>query len=254
MHLPTIRVLKILDTVTEDSCGKRLSDFSRALGIPKSTLLPILQTLCEQNYLTQNDSGRYTAGTALFSLGAAFSGCFPVLEYVRSQLSEVVDLIGETCYCGTLSEGQVLYLEKVDSTQPLRVLTNTGKRLPAYATSLGKALLMDKTEEELNALYPDGLRPVTANTIANVDRLYQQICQARRDGYAWEIEESTEHIRCFAAPIRKHGEIVASISVAIPLFRYYEERKDEIVSILRDYAARIGRMIEKTNAHFGDSF
>lgn len=254
MHLPTIRVLKILDTIAEDSCGKRLSDFSRDLGIPKSTLLPILQTLCDRHYLTQNESGRYTAGTALFSLGATFSGCFPVLEYVRSQLSEVVDLLGETCYCGTLAEDQVLYLDKVDSTQPLRVLTNTGKRLPAYATSLGKALLMDKSEEEINALYPDGLRPLTANTITDAARLYEQICQAHRDGYTWEVEESTDHIRCFAAPIRKHGKIVAAISVAIPLFRYQEENQQQIVAILKDYAGRIGRMMEKTNAHFGDSF
>ncbi len=254
MHLPTIRVLKILDTVAEDSCGRRLSDFSRELGIPKSTLLPILQTLCERHYLTQNDFGHYIAGTALFALGATFSDCFPVLDYVRSQLSEVVDLLGETCYCGALSDGHVLYLEKVDSKQSLRFLTNTGKRLPAYATSLGKALLMDKSEEELNDLYPDGLQPVTANTISNIAQLVQQINQARRDGYTWEVEESTEHIRCFAAPIRKHGKIIAAISVAIPLFRYQEERKQEIVSILRDYAGRIGRMMEKTNAHLGDLF
>lgn len=254
MHLPTIRVLKILDTIAEDSGGKRLSDFSRELGIPKSTLFPILQTLCERHYLSQNDAGRYTAGTALFSLGATFSGNFPVLDYVRSQLTEMVGLLGETCYCGALSDGHVLYLEKVDSNQPVRVLTNTGKRLPAYATSLGKALLMDKAEEELIRLYPDGFRPLTAKTIPNVDCLYAQIRQARLDGYTWEIEESTEHIRCFAVPIRKSGKIVAAISVAIPLYRYQEEKRQEIVSILRDYANRIGCMIEKTNANFGDSY
>ena len=142
MHLPTIRVLKILDAIAEGGSGKRLSDLSRDLQIPKSTLLPILQTLCERHYLNQTEAGRYSAGTALFSLGASFSGCFPVLDFVRGQLKDLVDIVGETCYFGVLDDGLVLYLEKVDSPQPLRVLTNTGKRLPAYAASIGKALLM----------------------------------------------------------------------------------------------------------------
>ena len=254
MHLPTIRVLKILESIAEDSGGKRLSDFSRELDIPKSTLLPILQTLCEKHYLNQLDSGRYTAGTALFSLGATFSGCFPVLDYVRSQLSELVDIVGETCYCGVLADGLVLYLEKVDSPQPLRVLTNTGKRLPAYASSIGKALLMEKTEAELHAIYPNGLTQLTANTITDISALSQQLTIARRDGYTWEVEESTEHIRCFAVPIRKHGKIISAISVAIPLFRYREEKRLQIIAVLQDYASQIGRMIERTDAHFGESF
>ena len=177
-----------------------------------------------------------------------------MLDYVRSQLKELVDIVGETCYCGVLADGLVLYLEKVDSPQPLRMLTNTGKRLPAYASSIGKALLMDKTEQELLEIYPNGLMPLTANTITDISQLSEQLTLARRDGYAWEIEESTEHIRCFAVPIRKHGRIVAAISVAIPLFRYQEEKRLQIVSVLQEYADRMSRMIEKTDAHFGESF
>lgn len=254
MHLPTLRVLKILNIVAQDSRGRRLSDFSRELDIPKSTLLPILQTLCENHYLSQNELGRYVAGTALFSLGATFSGCFPLLDYVHTQLSELVATTGETCYCGVLSDGLVLYMEKVDSPQPLRVLISTGRRLPAYATSLGKSLLIDKTKEQLQEIYPHGLAPLTANTLPSVDALYEQLVESRKNGYTWEIEESTEHVRCYAAPVRKNGEVVAAISVAIPLFRYHEEREQEIVKLMQDYAAQIGRMMERTNAHFGDLF
>lgn len=254
MHLPTMRVLRILDSVANDSGGKRLSDFSRDLQIPKSTLLPILQTLTDCHYLNQNENGRYTAGTALFSLGATFSGCFPILEYVRDQLTELVDKVGETFYCGVLSEGYVLYLEKVDSPQPLRVLTSTGRRLPAYASSIGKALLLEKTEQELQQMYPNGLAPLTGNTITDIAVLHKQLCDSRSEDYTWECEESTEHVRCFATPIRKHGQIVAAISVAIPLFRYHEEQKQQIIALLQEYASVIGRMIEKTDAHFGESF
>lgn len=254
MHQPTTRVLRILEQVASHREGQRLSDFSKSLGFPKSTMIPILQTLCENRYLSQDDTGRYTAGTALFSLGAAFSGCFPVLEFVRQQLSRLVEQLGETCYCGVLEDGQVLYLDKVDSPQPLRMLTNTGRRLPAYATSIGKALLMGKTEKQLYAMYPEGLEGLTSHTITDIPTLARQLQQAQVDGYTWEIEESTEHIRCFAVPVYRRGAVIAAISVAIPLFRYQETEKDRILELLKLSAGEMGNVIEATDAHFGSAF
>ena len=254
MHQPTTRVLRILEQVASHREGQRLSDFSKGLEFPKSTILPILQTLCENRYLSQDDAGRYTAGTALFSLGAAFSGCFPVLEFVRQQLNRLVEQLGETCYCGVLEDGQVLYLDKVDSPQPLRMLTNTGRRLPAYATSIGKALLIGKTEKQLRSLYPEGLESLTCHTITDFSTLAQQVQQAQSDGYTWEIEESTEHIRCFAVPVYKNGEVIAAISVAIPLFRYQDAEKDRILELLKLSAAEMGSVIQVTDAHFGSAF
>ena len=254
MHQPTLRVLDILDLLAKSGGPLRLTDFSKMLDIPKSTLLPILQTLCKRKYLYQNDSGTYSAGTALFSMGASFSGCFPILDYVNRHLEELAHTLLETCYFGTLEDGQVLYLSKQDSPQPLRVLTGTGRRMPAYATSLGKALLMDHDLQALKALYPDKLVPLTPSTITDPEQLAEQLLLARKEGYAWEIEESTEHIRCFAVPVRKHGQIIAAISVAIPLFRYREEQKEQILTALFDQASRISRTMEQTDAHFGELF
>lgn len=254
MHQPTQRVLDILEFVAQSSDSLRLTDFSRELDIPKSTLLPMLQTLCEKKYLFQDIRGNYTAGTALFSMAAAFSGCFPLLDYVRQELAELVDRFQETCYCGALEQGDVLYLCKVDSPQPLRVLTDTGRRMPAYATSLGKALLTDCTPEQLAELYPDGLRAVTEKTVTDLPSLHSQLQQAGADGYAWEIEESTRHVRCFAVPVRKHGAVVAAVSMAIPCFRYEEDRRQELIEALQQTARRMGRTMEQTDAHFGELF
>jgi len=254
MHQPTLRVLQILEAVTADGKEKRLSEFSRDLNIPKSTLLPILQTLCRQRYLVQDDVGRYQPGTALFSLGAGFSDCFPVLKYVHQQLELLVNALGETCYFGILDGSDVLYLDKVDSSQPLRMLTNIGKKLPAYATGIGKALLIGKSAEELKALYPDGFTPLTDKTITDPEILHAQLIRGEFDGYTWEIEESTPHVRCFAVPIRKFGKIVAAISVSIPLFRFQHEQKDTIIHTLLDTASAMSKTIENTNAHFGETF
>ena len=254
MHQPTLRVLQVLQNIAAEGHGKRLTELSRELDIPKSTLLPILQTLCDEQFLTQDDAGRYGAGTSLFSLGAVFDRKFPILPYVHRRLEGLVQELGETCYFGVLDEGQVLYLEKADSPQPLRILTTVGHRLPAYATGLGKALLMEHTDSQLTALYPEPLKALTEHTITDLARLSEQLRQARQDGYTWESEESTPHVRCFAVPVRKHGQIVAAISMTIPLFRYGEDQKARILDALTETGRHIQQTIEQTNAHFTDIF
>lgn len=255
MHQPTLRVLKVLEKICEDSSGKTLTDFSRELGIPKSTLSPILQSLCESRYLFYSpDLKKYIPGAALFSLGAHFAGCFPILEYIRKILKELVAQWNETCYFGVLEEGNVLYLAKEESSEPLRMLTATGSRMPAYATGIGKALLMDRTEAELKELYPEGLTALTPHTLRSVSDLAAQLCRARAEGYAWETEESTAFIRCLAVPVRRNGAIAGAISMAIPVFRWKEENQEKILSCLQQAARQLGNTIAETNSHFGNIF
>lgn len=254
MHQPTLRVLQILAHIAAGGNGIRLADLSRDVNIPKSTLVPILQTLCQEKYLTQDDVGRYSAGTALFCLGAAFSGHFPVLSYVRQQLESLVQQLGETCYFGVLSGGQVLYLEKADSPQPLRMLTPVGRQLPAYATGIGKALLSELDAAAVEELYPNGLSALTEHTVTQFPLLHSQLEEARLSGFAWEVEESTPHVRCFAVPIRKFGSVVAAISVSIPLFRYDDNQKSAILSALRQTGEQMRQTFEQTDAHFSDIF
>ena len=66
-----------------------------------------------------------------------------------------------------------------------------------------------------------------------------QLQKAKELGYSWEIEESTEHIRCFAVPVRKNGEIVGAVSIAIPIFRYHKEKEKNIIKALKETAEKI---------------
>lgn len=239
MHNPTLRVLEVLNLL----CGKpepmRLSQISRELNMPKSTLVPILQTLVSEQYISKDTSEQYYPGYALLKLGAAAGSVHSASGQIREELEKLAKQYDETCYYGVPEDGWVRYVEKVDSTQPLRMLTTIGHRLPAYATGIGKALLIDKTPEQLWQLYPDGLKPMTEHTVADMETLCRQLQKARELGYAWEVEESTEHIRCFGVPVRKNGETVGAVSIAVPVFRYREDRKSAIVSALQETAHNI---------------
>ena len=239
MHKPTLRVMEVLELLCSSAVPLRLSDISRTLDVPKSTLLPILQTMTEKRYISKNEYDQYHPGAALMGLGNAAGKFFSPGEHIRRCLDALVTRFGETCYYGVPDGGDVLYLEKVDSPQPLRMLTAIGHRLPAYATGIGKALLMDHTKEQLQKLYPAALRPLTENTVTDTDALYRQLQEARSLGYTWEVEESTEHIRCFAVPIRTGGKITAAVSIAFPVFRYQQELKKDIIEALKRTAAEI---------------
>ena len=247
MHKPTLRVLQILELLSSAGEPQRLADISRALDIPKSTLLPILQTMTENRYLAKDASDRYCLGMAILGAAAAAGKIHGPAKCIKACLKELVEEFDETCYYGVLEGNQVLYVEKVESRQPLRMLTAMGHKLPAYATGIGKALLTDYTKQQLEALYPKGLAPLTEKTVRDIPSLAAQLTQAKADGYAWEIEESTEHIRCFAVPVRKSGSIIGAVSMAIPLFRYREEKKENIVAALQSTARRLGDLLQQTD-------
>lgn len=239
MHRPTLRVLQVLQLVCKSNQPLRLTEISRMLDIPKSTLLPVLQTMVQNSYIGKDEQERYYPGVALLTAGAAARAVFSPSDHIKDCLKELVDRFGETCYYGILEESCVLYIEKIDSSRPLRMLTTIGHRLPAYATGLGKALLMDMTYEQLQALYPEALEPLTDKTVKDLKTLSHQLLQAREQGYTWEAEESTEHIRCFGVPVRKDGQIAGAISIAIPIFRYEEAKKEEIIDALKRAADKL---------------
>lgn len=239
MHNPTLRVLEILNLLSKNSRFLRLSDISRELNMPKSTLLPILQTMVHQQYIRKDEADRYCLGYALLDLGAAAREVYSTSEHIRENLRVLVEKFHETCYYGILEDNCVRYMEKIDSPQPLRMLTAIGHRLPAYATGIGKALLLDHTSQQLQTLYPNPVEPLTENTIIDMNVLYDQLQKAKKMGYAWEVEESTQHIRCFAVPVRKNGEIVGAVSIAIPIFRYQKEQENNIIKALKETAKRI---------------
>ncbi|WP_084648109.1 IclR family transcriptional regulator C-terminal domain-containing protein [Paracoccus sp. J39] len=109
-----------------------------------------------------------------------------------------------------------------------------GKRNPLHSTSLGKALLAFRDDDEIRErLSKMEMKKLAPRTITDPDELFAQLMQARAQGYAEEIEESEAGVRCMAVPVLDHaGKSVAAISIAFPLIRFDETRKSEYVRLL----------------------
>jgi len=227
-----LRVLSILEIISTNNQDYTLSDLSRHLDIPTSTLSPILQTLREERYLGfQENTRSYSLGTRLFEIGSRVQNSI-TYQKISGILSDVVLACGETCHFAVLDGGEVFFLSTVDSPHPVRMQCASGRRVPAYATAIGKALLRNRSLEELKHLYPQGLRPLTARTITDFEQLHAAV--NGNDMFLYESEESAESICCIAVPIYQRGAVVAASSVATPIFRYDAEKKMAIESALKE--------------------
>lgn len=242
-HKPTLRVLSVLDLVAHHSYKYTFTEISHVLDIPASTLFPIIHTLREQQYLSFDERTQtYALGIKLFELGSMIQNTDYFSEII-DVMHTVVDGCGETCHFGVLSGGDVLYLAKVDSPHAIRMYSMAGRRLPAYTTAIGKALLRDCTLAQLHMLYPNGLVSYMPNTITNFDALYRQLSEIKKNTFAYENEESNASIRCIALPICTDGRVSAALSVAIPVFRYSEDLRHNAENLLRNAAGYIERIL-----------
>ena len=162
----------------------------------------------------------------------------------------MVNVCGETSHFAVLDEGNIFYLITHDSPERVRIFTTVGARMPAYATSLGKALLLDHSLEQLQGLYPSQLTPLTPQTIPTVDALYRQLRTFQADQITFESGESNSNITCYAVPVRKDGQIIAALSISILQSHYTEEKAELIKALLKNAKSKIEFIVRDVDVNF----
>jgi len=140
-----------------------------------------------------------------------------------------------------LDKGEVLYIDKRESTKSLRIVSQVGTRLPTHCTGVGKVLLANLPIDQVRRIIATkGLSRYTKNTITDFRRLEEELNLVRQQGYAMDNEEIMESLRCVAVPLRDHtGKVCAAISVSGPSARFDGEQLESIVDLM----VRIGREI-----------
>jgi DNA-binding IclR family transcriptional regulator len=242
-HRTVDRVVDILELLAGNNEGISFSEISRCLSMPKSSLHPLLHTLCRRRLVhCKAREQKYVLGDLMFSLGSNYVADSSLLNKVDELLRFLAGESGETCHFGVLSGSEVLYLLKQSPASPIHVAARSGYRLGAYCTAIGKALLSQFNKEELLVLYPDGLKPITEHTITDIDVLCRQLAEIRENGWGYEKEESSRHVQCLSTPIICQQRIVAAVSVAFPIFQSHEEA--EKMQSIKRHLADIRRKIE----------
>src|SRR3954463_1880089 len=145
-------------------------EVTQRLGLPRTTVHELLTTLTERRYLVpvSDQPTRYRLGIRLFQLGGAFAEQLDLATEAREAAREVADACDETVHVAVLDGTEVVYIAKVDSTHPVRMVSAVGRRVAAHCTGVGKVLLSALTPEALDARYPRGasLPVMTPHSIA----------------------------------------------------------------------------------------
>jgi DNA-binding IclR family transcriptional regulator len=229
------RALTILHCIAEQPSKLRLIDLAKATGVHKSSMFSLLHTMEMLGLVKREKGDTYSLGLTVAVLGNAYFSNFSLVEAFMDHAGELVRNFGETVQLARLEQGDVVYLAKKESGAHVRLMSEPGMRLPAYATALGKMLLSGLTDEAIRKLYTDEqMKPMTVHTIRSVEDLLVEMQLTRDRGFATEAEEIVLGFCCVAAPIYDQtGQMVAACSFTMLKSHWMEKQMSAKTEIQR---------------------
>jgi len=242
--------MDILESVALQKNGVGLTELSREIGMPKSTLFRYLVTLERRGYVSRDRlTGRYELGLELFQLASMAVARHSVREMVLPLMHSLLDRFSETVNLGIMEGGEVLYLEILESPQAMKMSSRVGSRDYAHATSLGKAMLAFLPEGEVEEVVRvHGLPPRTERTITTLEGLKEELRKVKERGYALDDGENEPTARCVGAPIfNRFGEVAGALSLSGPAHRFSEARIEAMGQALMEATSRISERMRYCN-------
>ncbi|AIY06667.1 transcriptional regulator, IclR family [Planococcus sp. PAMC 21323] len=242
------RAFKLLEVLSEFPDGIQITRLAEKVNLSKSTVHRLLATLIDLKYVSKDrETEKYRIGYRLIYLSRnlidnidIISIAKPFLEDLSAEVNETIHLCIEDC-------GEVLYVDKIESNQTIRMISKIGNRAPMYCTGVGKALLSGMNREQFdNVANKTNFIIHTPTTISTKEELWNEVQLIKQQGYALDNVEHEEGIRCIAAPIfNSEKKIIASFSIAGPSNRITMERIEfELIEKIRKTSLDISRMLD----------
>lgn len=237
------KALDVVTAIANASHPMRFTDLLKEVGQPRGTLHRNISNLLEEGIVAMNpETHIYSLGPRLLQLASQAWSDSELRGIAQPHLQKLNELAGETVHLAILQNDQVVYLDKFEAHQSLRMHSQIGRSAPVYCTGVGKAILSglsdDDFEELANSLT---FKSFTENTITSVDGLRQDRIASIARGYAIDAEEHEAGIRCAAAPIKhQNGELLGGVSVTAPAYRVSDETYEQWTQWVQLSAADIG--------------
>lgn len=235
------KAISVLDIVASAEEPMRFTDILALSNQPRGTLHRQLSNLVEEGLLSLNRDHSYTLGLRLLKFAAKAWAGNQFRTIAEPHLKTLHEQTGETVHLGVLRGTEVIYLDKVESRQAVRMYSQIGNASPVYCTGVGKAAMAVLDDEALDCVIADiSFRRFTEHTLVTAQSLRAEIEDIRRSGNAYDREEHELGIRCVAAPIHsKDRSFVAGVSVTGPAYRVSAKSLESWAELVRHTAQSI---------------
>jgi IclR family acetate operon transcriptional repressor len=217
-----------------------LTDLAIRTDMPPSSTHRLLFTLQKHGFVGFDETTQeWQVGIEAFRIGNTYLARTNLVEAARKILRGLMEDTGETANLGIADKGDVVFIDQIETHNPIRAFFRPGTRSHMHASGIGKSLLADMLRRDVGKILElKGQPQFTSKTLASTDRLFADLEETRKRGWSIDDEERYSGMRCVASNIyNTFGEAVAGISVSGPTVRF----PDEVV-------AKLGPMVKRAAA------
>lgn len=218
----------------------RLAELAGRTGLPKPTVHRLTSDLVRLGWLERTEEARYRLGGKLFDLGSLVPRSRNLREVALPYLQDLFEATHETVHLGVRQGMEVVYIERIHGHGALQLPSRIGGTLPLTCTGVGKALLAFSGPELTDEVLARPLPSLTPHSITDPVPLRTSLEKTQVSGLAYEEQEAALGVSCIAAPVFAGGEVVASLSVAVPRARF---RPAHLAPAVRTAALGLSRVL-----------
>jgi IclR family transcriptional regulator, KDG regulon repressor len=241
MDKTLLKGLAVLEAVADMQGEARIiDDVAARVGLSRSNTHRTLQTLMHAGYVEHDGAnGGYRATMKMFALGVRQLGQLDIRKIAPPHMASLARETGETVHLSVLDGMDVIYIDKIDSIQPIRAYSMVGGRAPAHAVATGKALLSAQDLEFIDRL-PARLPRYTSSTIADRTSLKHELAKSARIGFAVNRGEWRDGVGGLASVVFDgFDRPVAAIGISGPLERLTAGKIKSWAPHVKEAAARL---------------
>ncbi|GED69351.1 IclR family transcriptional regulator [Brevibacillus reuszeri] len=242
------RALQIFEVLGSRRGGYGVTEISKEIGLNKTSVYRMLSTFVRHGYVEQ-DAEKYKLGYKVLELSSALLESIDLRTEAKPFLKELGNVTNEVIHLVVYDRGEVVYIEKLEGNETLRMHSKVGTRAPMHCTGFGKVIMAYLPSAEVAKIIDrQPMEAYTINTIVDKNELLENLQEIKRKGFAYDLEENELGISCIAAPIFEHtGKVVAAVSISGPTMRMTTERLAELQEHIMDIANKIsGRLGYRT--------
>ncbi|MBK1787613.1 IclR family transcriptional regulator [Prauserella cavernicola] len=242
---PTLRLFSLLELIASKDELVTLQGLVAETGMPKPTLHRMLQQLESAGLLIRQADGRhYGTGVRLRRLAENLLLNATHYGARHAVLKNLVEELGESCNITTLSGNEIVYLDRVETPEPLRFYLRPGSRVPVHCSASGKMILSQLSPSQRAKLLAHApLKPYTSKTVTGLDALEEEFTRVRKDGFALDDEEFLPGLVCVAVLVpAPSGRSNLAVAVQAPVMRLTADKALHTLPALQRAAEAISRI------------